>query len=691
MSTRILRAAVPAALSAMLWSGSALAQDTSSDVQLPQVSVTGTAEPSLTVPSAEGARREIEQTPGAVEVVPEAVWRDTAAATLKEVLDFTPGVWVQPKWGEDSRISIRGSGLSRNFHMRGINLFVDGVPINSADGGTDFQEIDPTAFRYTEVFKGANALRYGASTLGGAINFVSPTGYDADRFGLRTDIGAFGFRRLQASVGGHHGAFDGFLTGAWLKQDGFRDHSGGESVRGSGNLGWRINENIETRFYFNVADIQQYIPGSVTKASALSSPRTAAANNVAFNYQRNMESWRVANRTAIQLNTDTKIEFGGYAVHKDLIHPIFQFLDYGYRDFGGFARLVDERDLWGHRNRFVAGVTIAGGWVDNRQYENLAGGMKGNLLSQSTDRSLNQIVYVENSFDLSPGFALVTGIQYVDARRKRIDELPVPPDTSGEKTYRFLNPKVGLLWQAAPEWQVFANVSRSGEAPTFSELNFTNVVLADTKAQRATTFELGTRGRRPDFTWDFAVYRAHLRNEFQFFDLGGGNFQVTNADRTIHQGVEAGFGWAFWKGLFKGGEDSDRLWLNVAYTFSDFRFDDDPVWGDNELPGAPRHYLRAELLYKHPRGFYAGPTLEWVPEAYYVDNANTQGTASYALFGFRAGWDVNEHLAFFVDARNLLDKNYIASASVAAVATPASALYEPGTGRAIYAGMRARW
>ena len=235
------------------------------------------------------------------------------------------------------------------------------------------------------------------------------------------------------------------------------------------------------------------------------------------------------------------------------------------------------------------------------------------------------------------------------------------------------------------------NLSRSGEAPTFGELNFTNATLSDTDAQYATTLEIGTRGAREDLTWDFAIYRAHIENEFQYFDLGGGQYSVTNADKTIHQGVEAALGWAPVKGLFTTGSAEDKLWINTAYTFSDFRFDGDSAWGDNELPGAPRHFLRAELLYKSPLGFYAGPNVEWVPEAYYVDNANTQKTEDYALLGFRAGYDITENFSFFVDARNLTDEKYIASASVAAVATSSSALYEPGIGRSVYAGLRFRW
>ncbi|MGE0719440.1 MAG: TonB-dependent receptor family protein [Alphaproteobacteria bacterium] len=662
----------------------------SGTVQLAPVVVTGASGGSLTVPTAEGAREVIQRTPGAVEVVPDTRWADTSAATMKEVLDYTPGVFVQPKWGEDSRLSIRGSGLSRNFHLRGVQLFVDGIPTTAGDGSSDFQEIDPTAFRYVEVYKGANALRYGSYALGGALNFVSPTGYDTHLFEGRADVGSFGFRRLQGSSGGAIGGVDGFVTGSWLKQDGFRDHSGTDSRRASGNVGWRINENLETRFYVTAADIEQFIPGSVTRSAALNDPRTAATANLVQNYQRNMKSWRTGNKTTLKLG-GTTFEIGGYYVEKDLIHPIFQYLDYNYRDWGGFARVTDERQIAGHANRLTLGVGVAGGWIDNAQYQNLPGAKRGALLSASKDSSRNTVVYGENAFDIVPGVALVAGGQYVRAERKRRDRFVDAVDTSGEADYDLFNPKVGVLWQVDPGWQVYANVSRSAEAPTFGELNFTNVALADTKAQKATTFEIGTRGRRPDYAWDVAAYRMNLRNEFQFFDLGGGNYQVTNADKTIHQGIEAAGGWAFAKGLAVQGADPDKLWLNAAYTFSDFRFDGDANWGDNKLPGAPRHYLRAEVLYRHPAGFYAGPNVEWVPQAYYVDNANTTKTASYALLGFRAGWDIDERVSLFVDARNLLDEKYIASASVAAVASPSSALFEPGTGLSVYGGVRVRW
>jgi iron complex outermembrane receptor protein len=43
---------------------------------------------------------------------------------------------VQSKYGqEDSKLVIRGSGLSRNFHLRGVRLLQDGTVKNRADGG----------------------------------------------------------------------------------------------------------------------------------------------------------------------------------------------------------------------------------------------------------------------------------------------------------------------------------------------------------------------------------------------------------------------------------------------------------------------------------------------------------------------------------------------------------------------------
>ncbi|MDB5616748.1 TonB-dependent receptor [Tardiphaga sp.] len=648
----------------------------------------------LTVATAQQALREIQQTPGGVALVTAEAWKNsTVGNTVKDILDYVPGVIVQPKWGDDTRLSIRGSGLSRNFHLRGVQLYMDGIPINTADGYGDFQEIDPTAYKYVEVFKGGNALRFGANSLGGAINFVTPTGRDPFVNSASIDMGAFGYRRVQASAGGANGPWDGFLTASTQAADGYRDHSDGHSTRVSGNVGYQFSPDFETRFYLNANEVRQRIPGSVTKTSALDNPTAALAGNVTGDQQRNIDTVRLANKTTIRFD-DTTLEFGAFGVDRHLMHPIFQYLDYRYRDYGGFAKVTDDRNIGGFRNVFVAGVNVINGSIDNTQYANV-GGQKGTLLSSSVDSSKNTSVYAENSFYFLPTVAAIAGTQFLYATRDRRDRYLADGDQSGSTEFNLWSPKAGLLWQIDKGWQAYANVSRSAEVPSFGESSvgpgIPTIPFTSIQPQRATTYEIGTRGRRPDLTWELTGYRAEISDELLCLYSAFGNCNVTNADRTVHQGIEAGLGIAVMKGLFAVGEQPDRLWLNLAYTLNDFRFDNDAVYGNNLLPGAPRHYLRAELLYKHANGFYIGPNLEWVPEAYYVDSANTLKTEPYAIWGLKAGVDNGGTYSGYIEARNIANTAYISSASIIDRANASSTLFEPGSGRAVYAGIKARW
>lgn len=655
----------------------------------------GTRSGSLSVPTTAEATAEINRTPGAVEVVPDTAYKtSTPAVTIKDALDYVPGVFVQPKWGEDSRLSIRGSGLSRNFHLRGTQLYMDGIPINTADGFGDFQEIDPTAYRYVDVYKGANALRFGANSLGGAINFVMPTGYDADQFGARVDVGSFGFHKLAASSGGVYGAADYFITGTWQEQDGFREHSFGESVRGSMNVGYRLTENVETRFYVNANDVEQRIPGSVNRETALNDPKQAAAINVLNDWQRNIETVRIANKTSVRLAPGALVEFGAYNVDRQLDHPIFRWLDYSYDDYGGFGRLTDDSVIAGYRNRFLIGADIHNGTVDAKQFGIGADAAKLGLLSHNDDRAENFSVYAENSFFVTPDVALVAGLQYLHAVRDRDVVFSTVGDVAGRNVFDVWSPKAGIIWDVDPGWQVFANVSESAEVPSFGE-NVVDGSAFNAKVQEAVTYEIGTRGQRENYNWDIALYRAEIDNELQCLTIVMPFFtntcSVTNADKTIHQGLELGFGAAIVQSVLATGPNPDKLWLNVAYTFNDFRFDNDALWGNNELPGAPRHFLRAELLYRHPSGVFFGPNVEWVPDAYYIDNANTVETDAYAIWGAKLGYE-GETFSAYIEGRNLADEGYISSASVAGNLGGTDGNYfEPGTGRAVYGGVQVKW
>ena len=628
------------------------------------------------------AAAEIQRTPGAVEVVPDTQFRSTPVQTIKDILGYVPGVITQPRMGDDARVSIRGSGLGRAYGARGIAFQLDGVPMNTSDGLADFFEIDPSAYRYVEVYKGANALRYGANALGGAINLVTPTGRDAAALEARVDAGSFGYVKGQASTGGTAGALDWFVTASAQRIDGYREHSDGDALRGNLNLGYQLAPNVETRFYLYGASTNQRIPGEVSKEQALTDPRAANPVWVAQDQQRNVDSIRAISKTTVQLG-ETTLEFGGFYNRRHVDHPIYQYLDYTVDDYGGFVRAVDDRSLGGMRNRLILGANIHNGTTDTEQFVNVAA-EKGALTVSMVDKPNNLSFYGEDSLYVRPNLALIAGGQYLHASRDRRDRFLIDGDQSGRRTYDLWSPRVGVLWDADPAWQVFANISRSAEVPSYDA----NVIAnPDLEAQRATTYEIGTRGRRGSIGWDVSLYRSEIRDELQCLTTAPWALCSTvNAGRTVHQGIEAGL-----DADIPLSASGDVLALTAAYTYSDFSFDDDPTYGDNELAGVPKHFLRAELLYKHRAGFYAGPNVEWAPGHYFADNANSLTVDPYALLNLKAGFDPGGHWSAYVEGRNLTNKHYISTVAVAGVADAAAELFNPGAGRAVFGGVRFQW
>jgi len=665
-----------------------LAQPAPPPIAVPEVAITGTA-PSLTSPDAAAAAERLRAVPGNVSVVPAAEIRLRAGVTtLRDALEYVPGVFAQPKWGEDTRLSIRGSGLARNSHLRGVQLTQDGVPLNQADGSGDFQELDPLTFGHMEVLRGANAFGRGSATLGGVLNVATPTGRSDPGALLRGEAGSDGYRRAQAAYGVAAGDFDAWASLSALSQDGFRRHSDGESRRFNANAGWQPTESIETRILYGYNHIEQRIPGTLTRSQALSNPRAAAAANLLNDYQRNIESNRIASRSTWRIAPGAVLEAGASFVHRELDHPIFQYIDQRSDDVNGFARLTLDGEASGLRNRFVASATAGLGATDSHRYVN-NGGHAGRLTASSSDRARTSTAAIQNTLYVLPSLGLVAGVQVGDAYRASRDRFLSDGDGSGSASYRYANPLVGAVWDVRPGAQVFANLSWATEPPTISDLTpLAARGFSALKAQRSRTAEIGTRGREGGLEWEVAAYRATIRDEIQLFDpTGTGASFALNAGRTIHQGVEAALGWTVLRDIVAG----DSLALRGAYSFNDFRFDGDPTYGDNQLPGAPRHLTRAELRYRHPSGATLAPTVEWVPQGLFADNANTQRTSAYALLGLRAGWDFANGLSVFAEGRNLTDKRYVSSASVAPVATPASALFEPGFGRSVYGGLGFRF
>ena len=208
-----------------------------------------------------------------------------------------PGVFVQPRFGADeARISIRGSGIQRTFHGRGIVLLQDGVPLNLADGSFDMQAVEPLGLQYIEVFRGANALQYGATTLGGAINFVANTGFTPDLLRLRGELGSFGYYKGFVSNGGGRTTSTGTSRRrtpprtATATGPSSRARAPSATSAGASTRTWRrvLSHRAQQRFA---------AAGDADEGAAEPNPRQANAGNLAGRQKRDFPLYRIANKT----------------------------------------------------------------------------------------------------------------------------------------------------------------------------------------------------------------------------------------------------------------------------------------------------------------------------------------------------------------------------------------------------------
>lgn len=650
---------------------------------------------SLTTPSLENARQEIKRVPGGVAIIDSDDYKERYVGSLSDALQLSPGVFTQSRFGaSESRLSIRGSGITQTFGIRGVRFLRDGLPVTTPGGFTNPELIEPLNARYVEVFRGANALKYGSAMLGGAVNFVSRTGRNSPGFTFQSMFGEHDFVRPQMTLGGVIGQdFDYFLSASSLYQDGFRDQSRELDGRGYANFGYRWSDSAETRVHFNAHSTEMELPGSLTRAQFDQDPSQANPFWESRNAQRDLDILRTDIQHTVTLNETGRLDIGIYYEHRDLDHPLpFVFIGQENNETGLSFRYAQADDWFGHDNSFVFGGLVYWGEMDGTNHVTLPDANQGPLLRINHGESSTSELYAENQFSLTDSIRLVTGAQFVHARRRVVVDNVNGADTKNSKDYTGFNPKLGVIWDVDENIQLFANASRSYEPPTDNEFNngfIVNDTARELDAQDGTTLEIGSRGNLGVINWDLAVYHSWLQDEIltQAEFINGqptGRTAVDNAGHTDHSGVELGLSGEVPLAWF----GDDKLEVKGVYTYNRFRFDGDDAFGDNALPGIPTHVANLEVVYKHPLGFYAGPNIQYASD-YYVDYANTLQAPSYVIMGARGGYDTGKGVKFFVDARNLLDKDWVSNTGLATDASQTggdAGVFNPGYDLSFFGG-----
>jgi len=461
-------------------------------------------------------REQLAKIPGAVAMIDAPQIRSTRQANLKDVLQFVPGVYIQPRFGaaDESQISIRGSGLRDNFHARGVNLLVNGMPYRNADGFTDFESLEMLTTEAIEVYKGGNALRYGGSTMGGAINIDTKTGYSSSPVSLFGEGGSFGFYKTQLESGGTRGASDYYASYGRTSLDGYRQWSAQQRDRVNLHAGYRLSDNTDARAFYFFAHVKEELPGSLTRSTFESNPQAADPGNVTNRWGRDYDLHHIGLQLRTQLSPNQRLEISPYMQYRDIDHPIFEVISQVSHDYGAEVRYENTGDLGALNNRLTLGFQPAYESLLNQQYVNNMG-EHGALTKNQHDHAKNFALYAEDVLSLTSQLSAVVGVRADRASRETKDFFLSDGDQSDKRTYNPVSPKVGFIYSVRSGIaQIFGNASRSFEPPLLLELNSLTVPgYIPLAGQSAWQYELGARGKQIGLSWDLDIrHRAQKRD-----------------------------------------------------------------------------------------------------------------------------------------------------------------------------------
>ena len=125
------------------------------------------AEESYTV-TATRVERDPLRTPLAISTVEQESIQRRQGLGIEESMNRIPGVFFQNRYNfaQDQRVSIRGFGARSQFGIRGIKIYVDGIPSTLPDGQGGVDDIDLNSVSRIEVLRGPAAALYGAAASG---------------------------------------------------------------------------------------------------------------------------------------------------------------------------------------------------------------------------------------------------------------------------------------------------------------------------------------------------------------------------------------------------------------------------------------------------------------------------------------------------------------------------------------------
>ncbi len=617
---------------------------------------------------------------------------------LDESLVNIPGVFFQNRYNfaQDLRISIRGFGTRASFGIRGIKMYVDGIPQTLPDGQSSVDAIDLGSTRHVEVIRGPFSSVYGASS-GGVINISTEEGTEIPFVSTRANVGSYGFVQGQVKAGGQTENLNYLVNASTTALDGYREHSNFRSSLLNSKSIYDLDDSSDLTISVNAVDSPRADdPGALNKLEVSEDRRQAAPRNLQFDAGEELDQQTIGLAYNKKFGEKHALMLRNYYTFRDFKNKLpFDInsngqggsvkLDRFFTGVGGNYAYSD--DLLGKANRLVLGLDIDAQRDHRQRFANNDGILGVKTTDQDEDVS-SYGIYFQDVLNIAENVNLTIGARYDDVVYDVIDN--TGGNGSGNTSFDELSPMIGIVWSVSPSSNIYGNIVRSFDPPTTTELaNPTGATGFNTEleAQTATNYEIGVKGLLPgQARYEIALFHIAVDKELIRFELAGGNQSFfENAGSSTHNGLETALTLEMLPGLSS----------TLTYTYSDFTFDtfqdrSGNNFDGNNIPGVPDNAFHIELSYHHSNGFYASWDLLYA-DSFYADNANTVKIDAYNAANLRTGFIRSwRHWGFypFIGVNNMFDEEYFDNIRLNA---NFGRYFEPAPERNYYGGINIRY
>lgn len=612
---------------------------------------------------------------------------------LAETLASVPGLVAQDSFGgfEPPRIMVRGSGIQSAPTSRGIAISWFGLPLNAADGSFNLPLIESEWLESAVLSRGTAA---GVTALGGALDF------DPDVFrpaaSLAASLASDDTRSLHARGAWKAGSSSLAGRAAWFSTDGWRDHSRQDRESVFAASRFLPDDESDLTVSFLGSSPWYEVPGPLTKSQAIDDP-TSVSPAVRRDRPRRDTRHAHLNATYSKRTGDVRhLAAAGVTATDD---SFYQLQPNGVSTtdaWDAYLRLLMERE-WddGHQLTTLSAL-LQTGWWDALRYRNDSGN-KGLKIGDQRLRPLSFTAALDHRIEIDDRQRVDLGVSWLAARREIDDRLNFEGTAQNlDHTDHFLAPRLAWSYDLSKTITLTASASRSYEPPTYGDLLFTAgppnsrvLRVTDLDWQRADTLEIGCQGNHGRFSWSAFLYHSWWSGELlRLADENGAPRGTVNADDTTHRGFEAGFHWE----VFQHGGTSAAI--VASYTYTNARFDNDLVLGNNRLGGVPPHVAMITLPLSHADGWFITPACLLRSGSTYADHANELSYGGTALFSLEFGRRQDDGWSVILGIQNLFDREAIAStAGVLDRATnPATtSIFLPANGRTFSLRLEHAW